>query len=75
MTKHIINIEDFVNTTFEHLLASSAGKESNKQLVAVVSTGNHTHSSSVTYRVVDHKEIIIETKFLGKAIQFYNEGL
>ena len=74
--KHTINTSDFTRDTLKHLLASSCGKGSNKQLYVVVNMSEEARKEpnylQVSYQIKDG-ETKVETSRLDKAVNLYNE--
>lgn len=66
---HQINIGEVEDYAFEHQIAGSFGKGSNKELKAVVCNG------LVRYEVYSQKRLILGTGFVLKAVEAYNNAI
>lgn len=65
---HTLTLDEFDDTVFEHLVASSIGQGSRKELVAVI----FPDFAGSYYRITSNGTTVHKTSMLAEAIEAYN---
>jgi hypothetical protein len=68
--RHTIQPHEYSDLSFDHLLAASSGKGSNKRLQVVVQLDGE--QPVITFEVLVHRKIILTSKSLAEAVAAYN---
>jgi hypothetical protein len=68
--RHTIQLHEYSDFSFYHLLAASSGEGSNKQLQAVVQLDGE--QPVISFEVLVHRKIILTSKSLAEAVAAYN---
>jgi len=68
--RHTIQPHEYKDLSFDHVLAASYGKGSNKRLQAVVFLDGE--QPVISFDVLVHRKIIFTSKSLSEAVEAYN---
>jgi hypothetical protein len=71
--RHTIQPHECSDLSFDHLLAASSGKGSDKRLQAVVQLDGE--QPVISFNVLVHREIVFASKSFAEAVAAYNDEL